>query len=100
MRRREQKIARSLARHVILILVLNFVWQNQRKKRNILVLSVMQPLDGVSRDDGYREPAIIKFYDFTKGGTDVVDQLNDCHTYQSQVFTWDAVALLYMLDTI
>lgn len=100
MRRREQKITRSLARHVILILVLNFAWQNQRKKRNILVLSVMQPLDGVSRDDGYRGPTIIKFYNFTKGGTDVVDQLNDCHTYQSQVFRWDAVALLYMLDTI
>ena len=49
-------------------------------KKNVLVLSTMRPLPGATRDDGYHKRAIIKLYDFTKGGTDIVDQLNDYHT--------------------
>ena len=60
----------------------------------------MRPLPGATRDDGYHKPAIIKLYDFTKGGTDIVDQLNDYHTCRSRTFRWDVVALFYMLDTI
>ena len=69
-------------------------------KKNILVLSTMRSLPGGTRDDGYHKPAIIKLYDFTKGGTDIVDQLNDYHTCRSCTFSWDVVALFYMLDTI
>ena len=29
---------------------------------------------GVPTDDGKKKPAIIKLYDFTKGGTDICDQ--------------------------
>ena len=46
-----------------------------------MVLSTMRPLQGVTIDDGKKKPAIIKFYDFTKGGTDIVDQINDFHTF-------------------
>ena len=60
----------------------------------------MRPLPGATRDDGYHKPAIIKLYDFTKGGTDIVDQLNDYHTCRSRIFRWDVVVLFYMLDTI
>ena len=38
-------------------------------KRNILVLSTLNPILGLTKDDGKSKPAIIKFYDFTKGGT-------------------------------
>ena len=69
-------------------------------KKNVLVLSTMRPLPGATRDDGYHKPTIIKLYDFTKGGTDIVDQLNYCHTRRSRTFIWDVVALFYMLDTI
>ena len=69
-------------------------------KKNVLVLSTMRPLPGATRDDGYHKPAIIKLYDFTKGGTDIVDQLNDYHTCRSRTFRWDVVALFYILDTI
>ena len=55
-------------------------------KKNVLVLSTMRPLPGATRDDGYHKPAIIKLYDFTKGGTDIVDQLNDYHTCRSRTF--------------
>ena len=42
--------------------------------RNVLMLSSVQPLLGVTKDDNKFKPAIYKHYDFTKGGTDIVDQ--------------------------
>lgn len=45
--------------------------------RNVLMLSTMRPLLGVTRDDGNNKPALYKLYDFTKGGTE--DQNDDCH---------------------
>ena len=39
-------------------------------KKNILVLSAMRPLLGITRNDGKFKPAIIKLYDFTKGDND------------------------------
>ena len=35
--------------------------------KNVLMLTTMQ-------DDGKEKPALYKLYDFTKGGTDIVDQ--------------------------
>ena len=69
-------------------------------KKNVLVLSMMRPLPGATQDDGYHKPTIIKIYDFTKGGTDIADQLNNYHTCRFRTFRWDVVALFYMLDTI
>ena len=43
-------------------------------KKNVLVLSTMRPLTGITRDDGKQKAAIIKFYNFAKEGTDVMDQ--------------------------
>ena len=40
----------------------------------MLLLSTVQPLRGVTRDDGKRKPGIYKLYDFTKGGTDVIER--------------------------
>ena len=68
-------------------------------KKNVLVLSAMHSLPGARRDR-YHKPAIIKLYNFTKGGTDIVDQLNDYGIYRSRTFRWDVVALFCMLDTI
>ena len=36
--------------------------------KNVLILSTMRPLLGVTKDDGKCKPVVIKFYDFTKGG--------------------------------
>ena len=64
-------------------------WENENKKlvlysyvvktkstslRNVFLLSSMQPLLGTTKDDGKKKPAIYQLYDFTKGGTDVMDQ--------------------------
>ena len=48
--------------------------------RNVLVLSTLNPYLGLTKDDGKSKPAIIKFYDFTKGATDIVDQIMGKHT--------------------
>ena len=49
-------------------------------KKNVVVLSTSRPLHDKTIDDGKENPQIIKFYDFTKGGTDIVDLLNDYYT--------------------
>ena len=44
----------------------------------------MRPIRKKTRDDKKEKPAIYKFYDFTKGGTDIVDQMNDYYTTESE----------------
>ena len=66
---------------------------------HFVVLSTSKPLHGQTIDDGKGKPQIIKFYDFTKGKTDIVDQLNDYYTTRSKSCRWVMVALSYMLDT-
>ncbi|KAG1713940.1 PiggyBac transposable element-derived protein 4 [Nymphon striatum] len=67
---------------------------------NVLMLSTMQPLLGITRDDDKKKPALYKFYDFTKGGTDIVDQKIGSYTCTAKSPKWKMVALYYILDTI
>ena len=63
------------------------------------MLSTYRPLHDKTIDDGKEKPQIIKFYDFTKGGTDIVDHLNDCYTTRLKSCCWVMVALSHVLDT-
>ena len=54
---------------------------------------------GVTKDDGKKKPAIIKFYDFTKGGTDIMDQRMDSYTTSSKSKKWTKKTFRWMLDT-
>ena len=67
-------------------------------KRNVLVLSTLNPILGLTKDDGKSKPAIIKLYDFAKGGTDIVDQIMGKHTDKPKSSTWTITAFLYILD--
>ena len=69
-------------------------------KKNNVVLSTSRPLHDKAIDDGKEKPQIIKFYAFTKGGTDTVDQLNDCCTTRPKSCCWVMVAPSYMLDIV
>jgi len=69
-------------------------------KKNVLVLSTMRPLMGITRDDGKLKPAVIKFYDFTKGGTDIVDQKISKYSCKSVTNKWTMVHFYFLLDTI
>ena len=68
-------------------------------KKNVVVFSTSRPSHGKKIDDSKKKSQIIKFYDFTTGGTDIVDHLKDCYTTRLKFCRWVMVALSYMLDT-
>ena len=38
-----------------------------------------------TKDDKKDKPAIYKFYNFTKGDADIMDQMNDFYTTQAKI---------------
>ena len=58
----------------------------------------MQPLLGTTKDDGKKKPAIYKLYDFTKGGTDVMDQRMATFSCKAKSNRWTIAAFAYILD--
>ena len=52
------------------------------------------------KGDKKEKLAIYKFYDFAKGGTDIVGQMNDYYTNRAKALRWDTLVFYYMLDTI
>ena len=60
----------------------------------------MRPIPGITKNDGKSKPAIMKFYDFTKGRTDIVDQLNDYYICCARTDSWDLVSFFCILDTV
>ena len=78
-----------------------FVWHitQSKVKKNVVVLLTSSPLQSKTIDDGKEKSRIIKFYDFTKGGKDIVYHLNDHCTARSKSYCWVMVALSYMLYT-
>ena len=68
--------------------------------KNILVLSTLPNLStmGVTKDDGKKKPAAIKVYDFSKGGTDIVDQRLDSLTTATKSKRWTRKFFHNMLD--
>ena len=64
-----------------------------------VVLSTSRPLHDKTIYDDKEKPQIIKFYNFIKGGANIVDQWNEYYTTSSKSCQWVMVALSYMLDT-
>lgn len=78
----------------------SYVKQTKSKGlRNVLLLSTLPPLLGVTKDDNQKKPAIYKLYDFTKGGTDIVDQRINFYTVNTKSRKWTVNAFSYILDT-
>ena len=40
-------------------------------RKNILMLPTIGPIPEITKDDGNSKPALMKFYDFMKGGNDI-----------------------------
>ena len=68
--------------------------------KNVLALSTMPFLLATTKDDGKEKPALLKFYDFSKGGTDIVDQRIGMYTVNSKSRRWTMAAFAYILDTV
>ena len=78
----------------------SYVTKTSKGKKNVIVLSTIEPLLGTTIDDDKCKPAIIKFYDFTKEGTDIIDQKMGYYTVKTKSRRWTMVAFAYLLDTI
>ena len=62
------------------------------------MLSTLNAILCLTKDDGNSKPAIIKFYDFTKGGTDIVDQIMGKQIVNQKYSQWTIAAFPYILD--
>ena len=76
----------------------SYVVKTCKGAKNILLLSTVQPLKGVTKDDSKTKPAVYKLYDFTKGGMDIIDQRMGAYTSKIKSLQWTMVALAYILD--
>ena len=74
------------------------VTKNSKEKKNVVIISIMRPMHGCSKDDDKLRPQIFKFYDFTKGCRNIVDQMNDFFTTRAKSNRWTMVVLYNMLD--
>ena len=61
-------------------------------RKNVLMLSTMRPIPGITKDDVKSKPALMKFYDFTKGRTNIVVQLNNYYNCRARTNHWDLVS--------
>ena len=60
--------------------------------RNVLLLSTVQPILGISKNPK-KQPAIYKLYDYTKGGTDITDQRMGTYSCHTKSRRWTLAAL-------
>ena len=65
--------------------------------RNVLLLSTVQPILGVSKNPK-RKSSIYKLYDYAKGGTDMVDQRVGTYSCHTKSRRWIVAAFAYVLD--
>ena len=68
--------------------------------KNVVVLCTIPnlPTVGVTRDDLKSKPCPIKAYDFSKGGTDIVDQRVDVYTAAIKTRRWPVKMMGFILD--
>ena len=78
----------------------SYVVKTSKGKKNVMILSTVEPILGVTRDDEKKNPAVFKLYDFTKGGTDIVDQKIGSYTVKSKAKKWTKVVFFYLFDTV
>ena len=57
-----------------LLSISSYVVKTSKGKKNMILLSSTPPILGITKDDGKSKLVIHKVYDFTKGGTDIIDQ--------------------------
>ena len=69
-----------------------------QRQNNVVALATSIPLHCSTKDDKKSKPQIFRFYDFIKGGTDIVDQLDDYYNTRTKTLRWAMITLYYILD--
>ena len=80
-------------------LLVSYLVKKKRGWKNVLVLNSMHRSVSVT-NDARKKPNVIVFYDHTKGGVDVMDQMAGCFTTRFKSHRWTMNALSYVLDTV
>ena len=78
----------------------SYAVKSSKGMKNVLMLSTIEPILGTTIDDDKKKPALYKLYDFTKGGTDIVDQKIGSYSVKAKSRKWTMVAFSYLLDTV
>ena len=68
-------------------------------KLNVLLLLTVPRFFATGKDDSKSKPAIYKLYDFSKDGTDIIDQRMGFYSCKSKSKRWTMNAFSYVLDT-
>ena len=76
----------------------SYVVKTSSGKKNVMLLSTYPQVLGLTKDDGKDKSGLLKVYDFTKGGTDVVDQRMGFYTTKTKSRKWTRTALSYVSD--
>ena len=70
-----------------------------QREKNVLILSTLESILGTAKNDNCQKLGLYKLNDFTKSGTDIVDQCMGFHTTKTKSRKWTLVIFAYMLDT-
>ena len=75
--------------------------QKSGKKKQVVILTTTYPVKGITMDDKAKKPALFKFYDYTKTGTDLMDQRMARRKYSAKAKSnkWTMVGFYYLIDT-
>ena len=80
--------------------IIAYAVNTKSKGKKILLLCTVPNLAilGITRDECKIKPASFKVYDFTKGGTDIMDQRMDVYTTATKTRRWPRKGLDFVLD--
>ena len=78
--------------------ILSYVVKTFKGKKNVILLSTAPPILDITKDDGKSKLEIYKVYDFTKGGTDVINQRMGFYTCKPKSRKWSITVFSYVID--
>ena len=78
-------------------MLLLYIDQKKKGKKNILALTTMHNQVKVSVDER-KKPHVLVFYDHTKGGVDVVDLISPKMSIRMKTRRWTLNVFAFMLD--
>ena len=67
-------------------------------KKNVILLFTAALILGIAKNDGKGKLGIYEVYDFTKGGTDIIDQRMGFYTCKPKSKKWTITAFTYVID--
>ena len=96
---REDKNTKFFFCEDISSLLVSYVVKKKKGWNNVLVLSTMHKNVHVTQDERMK-PDVITFYDHTKGGVDIMDQMAGFYSTRMKTHRWTMNAMAYVLDTV